>query len=82
MALSDDPLEGGDLCFQETHIRLPLRNGDMVIFPSHKISHFNLDFKGERASLVFHSDRSGDKWVEKRNGWSGNLFMNVNDNMS
>lgn len=78
MALSKDGLQGGDLCFLETGIRLPLGNGDMIIFPSAKISHFNLHFTGERASLVFHSDGTGDNWVAKRNGWKGNLFMNVN----
>lgn len=82
MALSKEGLEGGDLCFLEPGIRLPLQNGDMIIFPSAQISHFNLDFKGERASLVFHSDGSGDNWVENRNGWEGSLFMNVSRNIN
>lgn len=73
---------GGDLCFLETGIRLELKNGDMVIFPSAKISHFNMHFKGERASLVFHSDGSGDNWLENRNHWDHSIFMNVETNIN
>lgn len=60
LALSDDNCIGGDICFKEPGIRLQLRCGDMVIFPSHRLSHFNTHFKGERASLVFHTDSTGE----------------------
>lgn len=82
MALSDDNCEGGDLCFLETGIRLELCNGDMVIFPSAKFSHYNMHFKGERASLVLHSDSSGDNWVENRNNWDHSIYMNVETNIN
>ena len=39
-------------------IALELKNGDMVIFASSKLSHFNSHFNGKRASLVFHSNVS------------------------
>ena len=69
--------EGGDLCFMEPGIRLGLRNGDLVLFRSSELSHFNLHFKGRRASIVFHSDSAGRDWVTNRNGWEGSMYMNV-----
>lgn len=62
---------------QELGIRLQLLCGDMVIFPSARISHFNMPFKGERTSLVVHSDGSGDNWVKNRNNWEHNVYINV-----
>lgn len=50
--------EGGDLCLEKPRIALELKNGDMVIFASSKLSHFNSHFNGKRASLVFHSNVS------------------------
>lgn len=76
LVISDDDCEGGDICFLEPGIRLELLCGDMVLFPSSKISHFNLNFKGERASLVFHSDGTGENWVSNRNQWDHNIYMN------
>ncbi len=77
MAITGDDCEGGDLCFLEPGIRLQLKSGDMVLFPSAKISHYNMHFKGERASLVFHSDGSGENWVKNRNNWAHNIYMNT-----
>lgn len=67
--------EGGSLVLVEPGLVVHLRHGDGIIFRSHKISHFNLDFKGERVSLVFHSDRHMDDWLKDRNGWMHNTFM-------
>jgi len=75
MAISDEDCEGGDICFMEPGIRLQLLSGDVVLFPSAKISHFNMNFKGERASFVLHSDSSGDSWVKDRNNWKHNIYM-------
>jgi hypothetical protein len=66
---------GGELCLFEPGIVLDLHHGDAVIFASAAISHFNLHYKGYRASLVFHSDKSGLEWHKDRNGWAHNLFM-------
>ena len=71
--------KGGDLCLEKPGVSLQLQNGDVVIFASSKLSHFNTHFKGKRASLVFHSDISAKAWVEKRNGWKHILSMNVWD---
>lgn len=66
---------GGELCLYEPGIVLDLHPGDLVIFPSKDISHFNLDYKGRRASWVFTSDKHGKSWVDNNNGWRHNLFM-------
>lgn len=61
--------KGGELCLFEVGLVLKLKPGDVVIFPSCDITHFNLAFQGLRASLVLHSDRQGDEWGTDRNGW-------------
>jgi hypothetical protein len=66
---------GGQLCLYEAGLVLGLNAGDMVIFPSHRYTHFNLDFEGIRASLVLHSDKEGDRWLIDRNGWTGNSYL-------
>lgn len=77
MALSDDECtSGGDLCFVEPGIRLQLRNGDVVMFLSPKLTHFNMHFKGLRASVVMHSDHAGKNWVTNRNNWEKSIYMN------
>ena len=65
--------EGGDLALMELGIVLELNNGDMVIFRSGELSHFNLHYRGKRSSMVLHSDCSGDAWVDDRNNWANNV---------
>ena len=67
--------EGGELVLMELGLVLDLKNGDMVIFRSGELSHFNLHYRGKRASLVLHSDRSGDSWVDNRNNWADNVHF-------
>lgn len=67
--------EGGQLVLEEPGLVLDMQSGDIVIFPSHQISHFNMHFKGKRASIVLHSDQKGKEWVHDRNGWQHNTFM-------
>jgi hypothetical protein len=64
---------GGHLCFLEPGIVLELPHGDIVIFSSSAITHFNLHYIGRRASLVFHTDKAGESWVHNRNGWDQNI---------
>jgi hypothetical protein len=66
---------GGELCLLEPGLVLRLRNGDMALFPSGHVTHFNLHYKGIRASLVLHSDRAGKAWADNRNGWIGHNYM-------
>ena len=67
--------EGGELCLHEPGIVLNLRNGDVVLFPSLSITHFNLNHNGRRASLVFHSDKSDSGWLKDCNGWKHNIYF-------
>ena len=67
--------QGGALCLEELGIKLDLANGDVVIFPSQKISHFNTHFKGERVLIVFHTDAESEVWIKHRNYWKNSLFM-------
>ncbi|KAJ7500567.1 hypothetical protein B0H11DRAFT_2189430 [Mycena galericulata] len=61
---------GGQLCLYETGFCFNLKPGDVLVFPSCDLTHFNLHFKGQRGTLVLHSDRQGDSWVRTCNGWS------------
>jgi hypothetical protein len=61
--------EGGEICLYELGLVIKLKAGDILIFPSCDITHFNLHFSGLRGSLVLHSDRQSDYWVENYNGW-------------
>jgi hypothetical protein len=38
--------EGGGLCLLENGLVLELRNGDIAIFRSSEVTHFNLDYRG------------------------------------
>jgi hypothetical protein len=66
---------GGELCLYEPGLVIALRPGDLVIFPSYRYTHFNLDYEGLRSSLVLHSDKEGDRWLTDRNGWVGNEYL-------
>ncbi|KAJ7178696.1 hypothetical protein C8R43DRAFT_1118067 [Mycena crocata] len=63
--------KGGALVLHEPGLVLDLKAGDMVIFPSARLTHFNLHFQGVRASLVFHTDKSGAKRWRMANHWTG-----------
>ena len=41
----------------EPGVVLDLHIGNLMIFPSTKISYFNLHFAGKRASIVFYTDK-------------------------
>ena len=60
---------GGHLCFPELGLALELKSGDIVLFRSNKLTHFNLDFEGKRGSIVLHSDRELLRWAEDRCGY-------------
>lgn len=67
--------EGGELCLMEPGLVLPLTNGDVTLFPSCSVTHFNLHYVGERASLVLHTDKEIEKWRLDRNGWENNVTL-------
>lgn len=68
---------GGELVFYEPGLSFPLQNGDLIIFFSNCITHFNLWFSGLRASFVFHSDRAGKEIVTNAAGWRNNIFSGL-----
>ncbi|SJL16470.1 uncharacterized protein ARMOST_19996 [Armillaria ostoyae] len=64
---------GGELCLYEAGFVWHLKPWDILIFPSGRITHFNLHFTGLCGSLVMHSDKGGDAWAQGEelgyNGW-------------
>lgn len=58
---------GGELVLLELGLVVPLRSGDIIIFPSVRISHFNLDYSGVRGSVVLHTDSSNTGWTAENN---------------
>jgi hypothetical protein len=66
--------KGGEICLHELGLVIELKAGDILIFPSFNITHFNLHFTGLRGSLVLHSDVKGDRWVEDFNGWGASIM--------
>jgi hypothetical protein len=67
--------EGGELCFLEPGLAFGLKLGDVIAFPSTKLTHFNAHFSGYRNSLVLHSDKHFRRWVEDNNGWKGHTRL-------
>jgi hypothetical protein len=67
---------GGGLVLYEQGLVLELRNSDFAAFKSHETTHFNLEYEGERGSLVLHTDRELEKWKENGNGWAGHPSFN------
>jgi hypothetical protein len=67
--------KNGGIVLYEARLLLDLCPGDILIFPSYKITHFNLHFEGLRFSVVMHSDKHGQSWVQDRNGWQKHILM-------
>lgn len=61
----------------EPGLVLGLRNGDVVVFPSCDITHYNLHYRGRRASLVFQSDKWLSGWLKDGNGWDRNTYIRL-----
>lgn len=67
--------EGGELVIYEASLVFDARPGEAIIFRSTELTHFNLHYRGVRASLVLHSDKHGKDWVENRNEWNDHLSV-------
>lgn len=67
--------KGGELALHEAGLVLEMVEGDILIFPSWRITHFNLHFEGVRLSLVLHSDKDVKTWVSNRNSWDGHMVV-------
>ena len=66
---------GGSLVLYEPGVVIEKGVGDVIIFPSSYLTHFNLDFEGVRCSLILFSDKHGDDWVRFRNGWNHQIVV-------
>ena len=67
--------EEGALCLLENGLVLELCSGDVALFRSSEVTHFNLDYKGLRASLVLQTDKEFAAWVRNHNRWVDNTTM-------
>lgn len=64
-------IEGGELVLEETGQIFRMQAGDILIFKSMDLTHFNLHYSGIRGSIVIHTDLFGEGWTGMRNGlWS------------
>ena len=66
----------GELVFYEPGVVIEAVVGDIIIFPSCNITHFNLEFEGIRCGLIFYSDKHGEDWARFRNGWDDHMVVN------
>lgn len=57
MVIPIGDFKGGELVLHELGLVFALQAGSILIFDSKNITHLNLDYTGERASLVFNVDR-------------------------
>ena len=64
---------GGELCLYELRLVFEAGPGDLVIFPSCEITHFNLHMTGERCSLVLQTDKGMGRWKDFLNHWDGHI---------
>ena len=67
--------EGSALVLHESGIVVESSNGDCIGFPSVTQTHYNLDFNGLRASLVFHTDKDLQCWFKNMNGWINSIHF-------
>jgi hypothetical protein len=65
--------EDGELVLLEAGMMVDLREGDVFMFPSFQLTHFNMFFKGVRGSVVLHCDKDASRWKLDRNGWIGHI---------
>ncbi|KLO18442.1 hypothetical protein SCHPADRAFT_886155 [Schizopora paradoxa] len=54
--------DGGELVFEELGLVFELSQGDVILFRSEMLTHYNLEYNGTRGSLVVHSDSHLKKW--------------------
>lgn len=65
---------GGELALYEPRVVLNVQHGGVVTFRSRDYTHFNLHYDGIRASVVIHSDRTGEAFRKNGNGWNKKVF--------
>jgi len=65
--------KGGELCLSQLGLVLQLQPGDVVLFPSNQIAHFNLRMSGQRGSIVLSTDKTLKSWVNNKNEWDDHV---------
>jgi hypothetical protein len=68
--LLTDGVQGGSVCLHQAGLVCHMRAGDGALFCSRTQSHFNLHFKGKRASIILQSCKDLLNWYKNCNGWS------------
>ena len=63
--------KGGELCMVETGLILEIQSGDVAVFPSSDITHFNLHFKGKL--FYFSSDFNLISFIQAK----GHLWFSI-----
>lgn len=59
----------------EPKLLIETRNGDVVVFFSHKYTHFNLLYSGTRGSIVIHGDKTGVDYQKDGFRWFKNIYF-------
>ena len=65
--------KGGELCLHEPRLVFEAAPGDLIIFPSSDITHFNLHMTGTRGSLVLQTDKALVAWTDYHNFWGSHM---------
>ena len=60
--------DGGSLCLYEAGLVFDLNPGDIIFFASASLTHFNLDYRGWRVSVILHTDKAYKSWEKDCNG--------------
>ncbi|KDQ51919.1 hypothetical protein JAAARDRAFT_139562 [Jaapia argillacea MUCL 33604] len=66
---------GDHFCIYELGLMFKMNPGDVCIFCSKDLTHFNLHFHGYWGSIVLHADEELQVWEKDRNGWEANEHM-------
>lgn len=68
---------GACLCLRELGLKVNGKTGNMLSFESRWITHFNTHFRGQRCTVVLHTDREGTSWAEDSGGWADHVARHV-----
>jgi len=52
---------------------MPSPGEDIFIFPSYRLTHFDMHFKGVHGSIVMHTDKEVKSWNDNRNEWDSHI---------
>jgi hypothetical protein len=67
--------KGGELVLVEPGLVIKLKSGNVVIFSSNLITHFNLHYKGVRMSIILNTDKVLEDYMIKMKGWNENKYF-------